>query len=63
MIAYLEFSHAVPRSFYNPSTVRHEDTAIGYAIGRARNSIIMVVERACTQPHSDCPRSGCSRIV
>ena len=45
-----------------PSTVRHGDTAIGYTIGRAHNSIIMEVERTCMQSHSDCPRSGCSRI-
>ena len=62
MIAYLEFSHTVTDAFYKPSTVRHEDTTIGHTIGRAHDSIVMEVERACMQSHPDSSRPGCSRI-
>ena len=62
MIAYLEFSHTVTDAFYEPSTVRHGDTAIGHTIGRAHNSIVMEVERTCMQSRPDFSRPGCSRI-
>jgi hypothetical protein len=62
VIAYLEFSHTVTDAFDKPSTVRHWDTAIGHAIGRAHHSIVMEVERTCMQSRPDRSRPGCSRI-
>ena len=62
MIACLEFRHTITDAFHKPSTVRHGDTAIGYTIGRAHNSIVMEVERTCMQSYPDRSRPGCPRI-
>ena len=56
MIACLEFSHTITDAFHKPSTVRHGDTAIGYTIGRAHNSVVMEIERTCMKSYPD--RSG-----
>ena len=62
MIACLEFRHTITDAFHKPSTVRHGDTAIGYTIGRAHNSVVMEVERTCMQSYPDRSRPGCPRI-